>query len=184
MIADMHKTFSFFKQSGKRAIVLFALTLVLISATVGATTAVIATRTRAIPHTFPAANVEISSWGLGDVINAGNVKVYLRAYPVAAWVSNDDKRTTWSNAPVEGVDYTITLKGGWFKASDGLYYRTEALNAAASSDFISATQLTEKDGYTLKILVVYSSIQANPTSVVEQCWPAVSDNANGELTAR
>ena len=184
MIATMHKTFRFFKLSGKKAIILFALTLVLISATVGATTAVIATRTRAIPHTFPPAEVEISSWGFGDVVNAGNVKAYVRANLVAAWVSNDDKRTVWSNTPVLGVDYTLTVEDGWFKASDGFYYREEAINAAASSNFVSANQLTVKDGYTLKILVVYSSIQTNPTDAVTSSWPAVTVDENGRLVEK
>ena len=183
----MQKKFRFLKLSGKKAILLFALALVILTVTVSTTVAVIATRTKNRPNTFPPAEVEISSWTFNDVINAGDIPVYARASVIAAWVSNDDgeKRTVWSKVPVEGVDYTLTIDTSeWFKASDGFYYRKNMINPAQSVNFASATQKTQKDGYTLRILVNYSAIQTIPVEVIESSWSAVKVADDGTLTKK
>ena len=177
----MHTKFHFLKLTGKKAIAVFILTFVLLTAVTATTLSYLATRTRTIPNTFRPAEVEISSWTMDDIINAGNVEVYVRAAVVSAWVSNENKKSVWSKDPVEDVDYTLTIDSGWFKASDGFYYRTEKVNAAQSVDFVHATQNTTKDGYTLRILVNYSAIQTTPTNAVEEAWGAVTVDQYGNL---
>lgn len=180
----MQKTFEFLKLSGKKAIILFVLTAVLVTGAVGGTVAYLATRTRDVPNTFHPAEIEISSWTFDDLINSGDTEVYVRATLVSAWVSNEDKRTVWAVDPVEGVDYTLTIQDGWFKGSDGFYYRREKMNAAQSVQFVHGTQLTEKEGFTLRILVMYSSIQTEPNKAVEESWGVVKVGADGKLIAK
>ena len=180
----MHKTFHFLKLSGKKAIVVFIAVIIIITSVTAATFSYLADTTRTIPNTFRPAEIEISSWSMNDLINAGTTEIYVRAAVVAAWVSNEDKKTVWSTDPEENVDYTLTIDNGWFKASDGFYYRTEKINAAQSVSFVSATQNTTKDGYTLRILVTYSAIQSNPTDVVESSWSAVEVSENGNLVPK
>ena len=180
----MQITFNFLKQSGKKAIILFVLTAVLVTGAVSGTVAYLVTRTRDVPNTFHPAEIEISSWSFDDLVNAGDTEVYVRATLVAAWVSNEDKRTVWAVDPVENTDYTLTIQNGWFKGSDGFYYRSEKMNAAQSVNFVHATQLTEKEGFTLRILVMYSAIQTEPASVVEESWRVVKVDASGNLVAK
>jgi hypothetical protein len=180
----MQKTFRFLKLSGKKAIVLVILIATVLTATVSGTVAYIVTRTTSKPNTFSPAEIEISSWNYHDVINAGDSQVYVRASIVTAWVSNEDKRTVWSTTPKENVDYTLTINEGWFMASDGFYYRREKMNAAQSVDFVSATQLTQKDGYTLRVLVMYSAIQSTPKDAIESSWTAVKVADDGTLEAK
>ena len=180
----MQKTFEFLKLSGKKAIILFVLTAVLVTGAVGGTVAYLATRTRDVPNTFRPAEIEISSWSFDDLINSGDTEVYVRATLVAAWVSNEDKRTVWAVDPIEDVDYTLTIQNGWFKGSDGFYYRSEKMNAAQSVQFVHGTQLTEKEGFTLRILVMYSSIQTEPNEAVEESWGVVKVGADGKLIAK
>lgn len=169
----MLKFFSLFKSMGKKAALLLTLALVLTAATVGSTVAYIVARTRNIPNNFPPAEIEISSWNYGDVVNAGNVDIYVRASIIPAWVSNDDKKTVWSQKPIENIDYTLEIDSDWILASDGYYYKKHKINAAQSVQFISATQNTQVEGFTLRILVMYSAIQTTPTEAVESSWTAI-----------
>lgn len=180
----MPKTFHFLKLTGKKAIIAFISMIFVISASLATTFAFISTRTRTIPNTFRPAEIEISSWSMDDLINAGTTEMYVRAAIVSAWVSNEDKKTVWSTTPKENVDYTLTIDDGWFKASDGFYYRSEKVNAAQSVSFVNATQNTTKEGYTLRILVTYSAIQTSPTEAVESSWSAVEVSDNGALVPK
>ena len=178
----MQKTFRFFKWSGKKAIIALILTVVLVVAAIDVTLAVILTRTQTIRNSFPPANLTISTWTGNDVINAGDVDIYVRANVVATWISDTNEKTVYSSAPVEGVDYTLTISDGWFKASDGFYYRSEKLAAAQSVQLIdSATQKANLDGYTLRIFVMSSAIQARPEKAVNESWSAVRVSADGTL---
>ena len=170
----MQKTFRFFNWSGKKAVVLFVLTIVIILAAVNTTVAILVAKTRSVQASYQPATVEVSSWSYGDIISAGDAEVYARASLVAAWVSDDDKQTVWATTPKENIDYTLSYnKDEWFVASDGFYYHTTPLPNTGSTSFVSANQLTKKEGYTLRILVMYSAIQATPKEAVQESWPAV-----------
>ena len=179
----MKKNIRSINWTGKKAVALLVLVLVLSLAIEGAL-AFLVIRTRTIRNTFRPAVVEISSWGYNDLLNAGNVPMYVRASIIPAWVSNEDSNTVLSDAPVEGVDYTLEISPNWFLAWDGMYYRRYILEATSSIDFVSATQITQKDGYTLKILVVYGAIQSDPKEAVEGAWHAVTVNADGTLSEK
>ena len=177
----MLKTFRFFKWSGRKTVAIFAILMILIvSASFSTTVAYLTKKTTAKPTTYAPAEIEISSWTYNDVINAGDSKIFVRALIVNAWVSNDESKTVYAQDPVQGVDYELTIEDGWFLASDGFYYRSQRLNAAQSVNFVTATQLKEKDGYTLRILVLYSGLQADYEPAINQAWPAVTVE-NGRL---
>lgn len=176
----MHKNFNFLKLTGKKAIAALVLTLIVFSVAVGGTLAYITERTKTLVNTFTPTEIKISSWTYDDLINSGDTPVYVRATFVAAWVSDDEAKTVWSEDPQMGIDYTLTVSNNWFLASDGFYYRKATLNAAQSVDFVHATQLTEKEGYTLRIMVAYAAMQ--PTKeAVEYAWPAVTVADDGTL---
>ena len=178
----MQKTFRFFKWSGKKAVVLFVLTAVVILTAVNTTVAILAAKTRSVQSSYQPAKIEVSSWSYGDIINAGDTEVYARASLVAAWVSNDENKTVWATPPKEGSDYTLSYNtNDWFPASDGFYYHKNALPHTGSISFVSANQLTQKDGYTLRILVMYSTIQTTPKDAVQESWPAVKVADDGSL---
>ena len=58
------------------------------------------------------------------------------------------------------------------------------MNAAQSVQFVHGNQLKAKEGFTLRILVMYSAIQTEPASVVEESWKTVKVDASGKLVAK
>lgn len=178
----MPKTFKFLKWSGKKAVALFVLTIVLAVAAVGSTVAYIVTKTGEVKNTFtpPDLDIEIT----GDVIeNTGDVPVYVRAAIVANWVNETDG-SILSTQPELGE---IPLKDGWVKGSDGFYYYTVALESKATApELIESGKLTVPTApsadYTLQIQVLSSAIQSTPTEAVINSWTAVTGvNADGSL---
>ena len=82
----MQKTFHFLKWSGKKAILLSVLTIILAVAAIGATLAFIIVQTPPIENTFPPPNLSINIIEGNDIQNDGDVPVYVRAAVVVNWV--------------------------------------------------------------------------------------------------
>ena len=178
----MRKTFRFLKWSGKKAILLCVLTIALVTAAVGSTLAMVITRTQTINNVFRPAEIEISSWSGNDIINSGTVAVYVRAAVVVTWASESNPKEILSIAPEAGVDYTLTLTDGWFKAKDGFYYHIAPLSAAQSTTLIANFEQTgTMEGHVLNVQVVSSAIQTNPTEAVESSWYAIDVAQDGTL---
>lgn len=188
----MPKTFKFLIWSGKKAVVLLALTVALSVAVVGTTLAYIIVKTNELNNTFTPGEVEISITG-DDITNTGDTDVYVRAAVVVNWVSDSDQ-SILSTMPVAGTDYTVEFNTdeGWTKGSDGFwYYTSRPLEAANDGDTDNAptliTSLTQtdaqkKDGYTLTVQVISSAIQATPAEAVIGAWTSVSGvNGDGSL---
>jgi hypothetical protein len=179
----MRKTFRFFKWSGKKAVVLFVLTVVLVVAAVDTTLAFLAVRTDSIENRYPTPQIEVRIEE-NMIANAGDMPVYIRAATVATWVSTTDEKTILSEAPIAGVNYTLTYGEGWFKATDGFYYYSSPVGSGDSVVFLAgATHNNRIAGYELVITVVSAAIQATPAEAINESWPAVSVTADGTLSA-
>ena len=118
------------------------------------------------------------------VKNTGDINAYVRATYIVMW-KNDDGAVL-GQAPVLGVDYTITTGSDkWVLGSDGFYYYTSPLMPNVSSDIlIKEIKATENapDGYFLSVHVAATAIQAEPTNAVTEAWTATI-GSNGSLTA-
>lgn len=170
----MQKTFHFLKWSGKKAILLSVLTIILAVAAIGATLAFIIVQTTPIENTFPPPNLSINIIEGNNIQNDGDVPVYVRAAVVVNWV--DGEGAILSEQPTAG-DYTLTIADGWVKGADGFYYHTAPLASQAQETLITtATQNTTKAGYTLRVQVLASAIQTTPTNAVVESWGVAVEN--------
>ena len=179
----MERIFRFFKFAGKRALVLCIVSAIVLCATIGATIAILIAKSESAENTFAPPIMRIALEGYDDVVNNGNLPVYVRALAVANWVSTEDERAILPDTPVVGKDLTIEFyKEGWFAGADGFYYYKRPLAAGESIALIKhAYQTTEKEGYELRLELLSSAIQAYPQEAVVTAWPAVFINAQGEL---
>ena len=180
----MKKIFNFSKMPSKKAILIFVLTVLIVTAAIDVTLAIIKTKTNSFEADFSVPNINIAvMWG-DRIVNSGDVPVYIRATIVANWVSNKDGASILATAPIEGVDYTVTLdQEYWFMASDGFYYDKRIIepdHPFAVQLVKEANQLVEKEGYTLRLQIISSAIQATPVEAVESTWSAV-DVVDGQL---
>ena len=178
----MPKTFKFLRFTGKKAIALLALTIVLSVAVVGGTLAFIITKTNALTNIFTPAKVDINIDG-NEVENTGDIPVYVRVAVVANWVEKD------ANGNVVAIHSTtptvnIAMSSNWVLGSDGFYYYKLPV---AAGDKITPVENVTSDAapssdYTLQVQVLSSAIQSTPTSAVINVWTAVTGvEANGNL---
>lgn len=186
----MSKTFQFFIWSGKKAVAFLVLTVALSVAIVGTTLAYIITQTDILQNIFEPAKVDIEING-NNIENKSDVDVYIRAAVVVNWVDDngtpEDKSddVILSTSPVAGTDYTLSTATGWTQGSDGFYYYLSKVPPTTESITLlnGVTQNKTKDGYTLRVQVLSSAIQATPTEAVVGAWTSVTGvDASGKLT--
>ena len=182
----MKRFFEFFKQTGNRAVVLLISTMLLITMAVGTTVALIMAKTDTTGNTFDPPVVRISLEGYDDITNAGTVPLYVRSLGVVNWVSKEDEKTILSEVPKSGEDFSVYfVTEDWFLASDGFYYYSKPLYPGETVIlFTEAVQLTKKDGYELHLRLLSGSIQAYPVDAVEEAWPAVQVDPDGNLVEK
>ena len=189
----MSKTFQFFIWSGKKAVAYLVLTVALSVAIVGTTLAYIIVKTNELNNTFTPGEVEITMTG-STIKNVQDTDVYVRAAVVVTWVNDNgtpgDKTddVILSTMPVEGTykDYTITYHtdANWVQGSDTFWYYKEPISKDESVTLIDGvTANTTMDGYTLRVQVISSAIQAEPADAVTGAWTSVTGvDASGKLT--
>lgn len=178
----MDKTFHFFKWSGKKAVWLLSLTVLVCVLVVDTVLAVLIMRTQTIKNTFPPSEIHISSWSGNDIINSGDAPVYVRALIVVNWVSEEDENSILSVSPEQETDYALTVGDGWFLGTDGFYYYKNSIGAAQTVTLLTdAVQKEEMVGFKLRIRVLSSAIQTKPAQVVEQSWSAIRVAEDGTL---
>ena len=172
-----------FAHGKKRSLLLVISAIVLLTLATGTTVALIITNTDTPSNIFVPPVTRISLDGYDDISNVGNVPVYVRAFAVANWLSTEDEHTVLSETPKEDEDFIIeTVSEGWFLASDGFFYYEMPLGAGEHvALFTEAVQISEREGYELRLQILSSSIQASPSDAVHQAWPAVQVNENGKL---
>lgn len=198
----MKKPFLFLNRSGRKAVAFLLSTLVLATAFVDVTLAILMVRTDPLENKFVPSTLRISlrvhddemlDHTHEDITNIGDVPVYLRAIAVANWVSTEDEHTILSETPVatanaEETDadlYIDFMTEGWFLADDGFYYYEKVLEAGKGVALVlEAEQLKEKAGYELSLEVVSTAIQANPPEAVQEAWPVVAVADDGTLVER
>lgn len=190
------KQLKFLKWRGKKAALLLALTVVLALGIVGGTVAFIVTHTDSITNTFQPATIA-SVTAQSVVGNTGDAPSFARVAVVVNWVANDG--TVYAVSPVPETDYSITYDtANWKQGTDTFWYYTKALQDLPDDVDVNAedfnatpyittplitdcTQLVAApDGYSLKVEIIASTIQANPETVAETQWGVVVEN--GVLT--
>ena len=179
----MKRILHLIKHAKKRTLILVGSVALVLALAIGTSFALLITRTNSVDNTFVPPISRISLDGQDYVTNTGNIPVYIRAYALANWYSTDDEHTILSEKPQAGVDYSIdTNVEGWFLASDGFFYYTKVVGPGETVElFRSATQNKQKTGYELRIQILASSIQIDPVDAIQDAWPAVRVNENGEL---
>ena len=172
------------KLTPKKLTVLLVL-LALVLAAVGATYAYLMSIAPPIENEFEPVFVSCEIEENGSRVtakNTGDITAYLRATVIVSWVSTKNGNL-YPATPQESIDYTLSLTAyDWAKGSDGYYYYTMPLASGAStSELYSAlTELTEApEGYELRVTVLASAVQAEPTTAVTTFWGvSVLDNGN------
>lgn len=178
-----------FNGSGGRKTALILSLCLIFALAVGTTFALLKANTDPVTNTFTAAksDIKIDEDVTGGqkksivVKNTGTAVSYVRVKLVMNWV---DENGSVSATPVDiTVDYDNT---NWFE-QDGIYYykmpvapdgKTENLLKADSP----ITEPADKPaGYHLEVTVLAESIQAAPSTAVQQSW-GVGVDSNGYLT--
>ena len=182
----MQKTFRFLKYSGKKAVALLCVSVVLAVAIVGTTLAFITMRTENLTAEFRPATVSVNKSADGKgVVNDGEVDVYVRVAMIFTWESTAEENSIMSTAPVAGVNYNFTVADGWERAADGFWYCLEPLTVDAASSVISSVALigNAPSGHDLSVELLIDAIQAEPADAVTESWTSgvLSVDENGAL---
>ena len=107
------------------------------------------------------------------VKNTGDVDAYIRAAVVVNWV--DGQGNVGPESPVPGTDYSIIFEteadDPWTKVGDYYYYEgSVAMNGTTEPLISECEQLTQKDGYSLRVDILSSAIQSEPADAVQEAW--------------
>ena len=182
----MKRIFNFLKCNKKCTHIILVLSILLIISTIGTTIAFIVTKTDTSDNTFVPPIARISLEGFDDITNTGNIPVYVRTYALINWFSTEDEHTLLSKQPEAGVDFKVKMiTDGWFLADDGFFYYEKPLNPGESiALYTELEQLTEMEGYEIRLLFISSSIPVDPEDALNDAWPAVQINEDGELEKR
>ncbi len=128
------------------------------------------------------------------VTNTGNIPAYIRVALVCTWqddnenvvgepASLDNLTIDWGT---EGSSGTADNPGnGWIKIGDYYYYTQPVAAGTTTPNLIDSATVKDDpatNGYHMNLQVIADSIQANPTSVVEEQW-GVSVGSDGNISA-
>ena len=162
------------------------LVVLLLIFAVGGTLAYLVTQTDPVVNTFTPADVstEIKETFVNNVKssitvkNKGDIPVYVRVALVGNWCDSDGNVVEPWNGSVD------INNSDWIEGSYGYYYYKTPLAASATTSDLLGTNITESvraDGAHLEITVLQQSIQAEPTTAVQNAW-GVTVAANGTIT--
>ena len=177
--------------SGKKALILMVSLVAILAVSVGGVLAWLATSSKDVTNTFAPGDTEIEIEEKFEnnvksdvkVINKGNIPVYIRANLVFTW------KDSAGNIIERPADATLTVdygNGDWVKGSDGFWYYTKPVAAAAdggkTTNLIdrATIKFPEGKGYKMDLEVMAQSIQAEPKDAVEGAW-GVTVNSDGSL---
>lgn len=175
-----------FNGSGGRKTALILSLCLIFALAVGTTFALLKASTAPVENTFTAAksDIKIDEDVTGGqkksiiVKNTGTAVSYVRVKLVMNWVDDN------GNVSAEPVNITPSITADWFE-QDGIYYykMPVAANDGVTTNLLQTpiTQGTAPEGYHLEVTVLAESIQAAPSTAVQQSW-GVGVDSNGYLT--
>ena len=148
---------------------------------VGSTVAFIMVKTGALTNIFSPGEVSVQ-YRDGTLTNIGDADVYVRMTYAVTLVRSDNKDIYYGKQQFDESSYTVVkpntanLPSGWTQGSDGIYYYTGVIAKGASLSDLPTITVTANDGYNipegyvLAVQYLFSAIQANPTSAVQEAW--------------
>lgn len=178
-----------FNGSGGRKTALILSLCLIFALAVGTTFALLKANTEPVTNTFTAAksDIKIDEDVTGGqkksiiVQNTGTAVSYVRVKLVMNWVDDTTGNiVSGDNLP----NVTLNSDNSWFLGSDGIYYYKMPVAANGETTNLlkdPITQGTAPEGYHLEVTVLAESIQAAPSTAVQQSW-GVGVDSNGYLT--
>lgn len=174
-----------FNGSGGRKTALILSLCLIFALAVGTTFALLKASTAPVENTFTAAksDIKIDEDVTGGqkksiiVKNTGTAVSYVRVKLVMNWVDEN------GNVSAEPVNITPSITDNWF-LKDGIYYYKMPVAAKDFTTNLLQTPITQDaapEGYHLEVTVLAESIQAAPSTAVQQSW-GVGVDSNGYLT--
>lgn len=174
-----------FNGSGGRKTALILSLCLIFALAVGTTFALLKASTAPVENTFTAAKsgtdivekLDGSQKTSIAVKNTGTAVSYVRVKLVMNWVDEN------GNVSAEPVNITPSITADWFE-QDGIYYYKMPVAAKDFTTNLLQTPITQDaapEGYHLEVTVLAESIQAAPSTAVQQSW-VVGVDSNGYLT--
>lgn len=164
-----------------KALIVAALSVVILTAAVGGTMAWLSTHTDSLTNTFEPAKVtckvdedftdKVSTEKKNVRIqNTGTTDAYIRAMIVANWCTADRKVVATAKPDYEGL-----LGTGWVKGSDGFYYYTKPVASQGFTGYLFTSckpnDAEKPEGADhLEVNIICQAIQSTPVSAVGQAW--------------
>lgn len=174
-----------FNGSGGRKTALILSLCLIFALAVGTTFALLKASTAPVENTFTAAKSgtdiveELDGNQKKSIVvkNTGTAVSYVRVKLVMNWVDES------GNVSAEPVNITPSITDNWFE-QDGIYYYKMPVAAKGETTNLLQTPITQgtaPEGYHLEVTVLAESIQAAPSTAVQQSW-GVGVDSNGYLT--
>lgn len=174
-----------FNGSGGRKTALILSLCLIFALAVGTTFALLKASTAPVENTFTAAKSgtdiveELDGNQKKSIVvkNTGTAVSYVRVKLVMNWVDDN------GNVSATPVNITPSITDDWFE-QDGIYYYKMPVAANGETTNLLQTPITQgtaPEGYHLEVTVLAESIQAAPSTAVQQSW-GVGVDSNGYLT--
>lgn len=174
-----------FNGSGGRKTALILSLCLIFALAVGTTFALLKANTDPVENTFTAAKsgtdivekLDGSQKTSIAVKNTGTAVSYVRVKLVMNWVDDN------GNVSAEPVNITPSITDNWFEQGGIYYYKMPVAAEGETTNLLKTpiTQGTAPEGYHLEVTVLAESIQAAPSTAVQQSW-GVGVDSNGYLT--
>lgn len=174
-----------FNGSGGRKTALILSLCLIFALAVGTTFALLKASTAPVENTFTAAKsgtdivekLDGSQKTSIAVKNTGTAVSYVRVKLVMNWVDES------GNVSAEPVNITPSITDDWFEQGGIYYYKMPVAANGETTNLLQTpiTQGTAPEGYHLEVTVLAESIQAAPSTAVQQSW-GVGVDSNGHLT--
>ena len=174
-----------FNGSGGRKTALILSLCLIFALAVGTTFALLKANTDPVENTFTAAKSgtdiveELDGNQKKSIVvkNTGTAVSYVRVKLVMNWADES------GNVSAEPVNITPSITADWFEQGGIYYYKMPVAAEGETTNLLQTpiTQGTAPEGYHLEVTVLAESIQAAPSTAVQQSW-GVGVDSNGYLT--
>ncbi len=108
-----------------------------------------------------------------SIKNTGNVDAYIRAFILISY--KDEDGVILTDTPIANTDYSMTISNStnWvYSNTDGFYYYKLPVEPNSNTDILidECRELQSHNDKILNVDIITESIQANPTTAVEEAW--------------